>query len=130
LKALQGQAEVAYVSSCDVPLLVPTFVEQMLKELNDAQIAVPVELSEGQPRYHPLAAVYRLSVLPEVERLLAKDQLRLVSLFDAVVTSRVPVEHLRRADPELLTLRNLNRPEDYEAALALVRGSSPRSDLS
>jgi molybdenum cofactor guanylyltransferase len=123
LNALHGQAEVAYVSSCDVPLLAPAFVEQMLAELNDAQIAVPVEVSEEQRLYHPLAAVYRLSALEAVERLLAADQLRLVGLFNAVATRRVPVEHLRRADPELLSLRNVNHPEDYDAALALAFGT-------
>src|SRR5438034_650269 len=66
---------------------------------------------------NPLAAVYRTTVLPHVQELLAADQLRPAFLFDRVQTVRVPVEELRSADPQLATLRNLNRPEDYLSAL-------------
>jgi molybdenum cofactor guanylyltransferase len=97
-----------------VPLLAPAFVQSMLDRLADYDIAVPVE---GQFA-HPLAAVYRLGVLPHVRELLAADRLRPAFLFDRVKTLRIPVEELRSADPELATLRNLNRPDDYLAALA------------
>jgi molybdenum cofactor guanylyltransferase len=86
----------------------------MIELLGGHDIAVPV--TEGF--HHPLAAVYRRSVLPQVERLLAGDQLRPVYLFDAVRTRRVLGEELRGVDPELITLENLNRPEDYLRALA------------
>jgi molybdopterin-guanine dinucleotide biosynthesis protein A len=66
---------------------------------------------------HPLSAVYRVSVLPQVEALLAADRLRPVFLFDAVKTRRVQPQEMTRVDPELQTLRNLNTPEDYERAL-------------
>jgi len=113
LTLLMGHAEIAYATSCDVPLLVPAFVRAMIERLDDADIAVPVE--DGFA--HPLAAVYRTTVLPQVQDLLAADQLRPAFLFDRVNTVRVPVEELRSADPQLATLRNLNRPEDYLAAL-------------
>ena len=106
-------AEAAYATSCDVPLLVPAFVQEMIERLGRHEIAVPVE---GQFP-HPLAAVYRTSVLPHIRELLTADQLRPAYLFDRVPTYRVPVEALRPFDPQLMTLRNLNRPEDYLAAL-------------
>ena len=67
---------------------------------------------------HPLSAVYRRATLPHVESLLAQDRLRPVFLFDAVRTRRVKPAEMIVADPELLTLRNLNTREDYLAALA------------
>jgi molybdopterin-guanine dinucleotide biosynthesis protein A len=67
---------------------------------------------------HPLSAVYRRNVLPQVESLLEKDRLRPVFLFDAVRTRRVRTEEMTSVDPQLLTLRNLNTREDYMAALA------------
>jgi molybdopterin-guanine dinucleotide biosynthesis protein A len=124
LKGLPADAEVAYVTSCDVPLLVPAFVERMVDLLGDHDIAV-VEI-DGFP--HPLSAVYRRRTLPQVESLLAADRLRPVFLFDAVRTRRVKPEELASVDPDLLTLRNLNTPEDYQAALAAVglgRASAP-----
>ena len=113
LTAIASDAEAAYATSCDVPLLVPDFVRAMIGRLGEYEIVVPVEGEFA----HPLAAVYRTSVWPMVRELLAADQLRPAFLFDRVSTLRVPVEELRDADPQLLTLRNLNRPEDYLAAL-------------
>jgi molybdopterin-guanine dinucleotide biosynthesis protein A len=121
LKAIAGRAEAAYVTSVDVPLLLSAFMRQMIDELGDADVAVPVEDEDGKLFHHPLAGVYRTRVLPVVEQLLAADRRRMVFLFDGVLTKRVPVEVLRAVDPDLLSLRNINAPADYEAALKLHR---------
>ena len=114
LKALPPSVDIAYVTSCDVPLLVPAFVERMIELLGDHDIAV-MEV-DGFP--HPLSAVYRRDTLPQVEALLAQDRLRPVFLFDAVRTRRVQTAEMISVDPQLQTLRNLNTREDYLAALA------------
>ena len=120
LKALPDSVEVAYITSCDVPLLEPAFVERMVELLGDHDIAV-MEI-DGFP--HPLSAVYRRDTLPHVEALLGKDKLRPVFLFDAVRTRRVRPEEMLSVDPQLRTLRNLNTREDYLAALSEA-GLSP-----
>ncbi|HTA42928.1 MAG TPA: molybdenum cofactor guanylyltransferase [Bryobacteraceae bacterium] len=114
LRALPESVEMAYVTSCDVPLLAPAFAARMIQLLDGYDIAV-MEV-DGFP--HPLSAVYRRETLPHVESLLARDKLRPVFLFEAVRTLRVKPEEMRSVDPELRTLRNLNTPEDYAAALA------------
>jgi molybdenum cofactor guanylyltransferase len=124
LTALGDRADAAYVTSCDVPLLTPAFVRAMIDRLAEHDIAVPFDDSF----HHPLAAVYRVSVKREVARLLADDKLRPVFLFDCVDTVRVPVDELRSVDPELHTLRNLNQPADYFAALAIA-GFQPPPDF-
>jgi molybdopterin-guanine dinucleotide biosynthesis protein A len=116
LKALPETVESAYVTSCDVPLLVPDFARCMIDLLADHDIAV-MEI-DGFP--HPLSAVYRRSTLPHVEALLAQDRLRPVFLFDAVRTRRVLPAEMLSADPQLLTLRNLNTREDYLEALKIA----------
>lgn len=113
LTALSGDVEASYVTSCDVPLLVPAFVRRMLALLEDYEIAVPCEAEQ----YHPLAAVYRPSVLRHVQELLQADRLRPRFLFDLARTRSIAVDDLRTVDPHLTTLINLNHPEDYEAAL-------------
>lgn len=113
LIALEGKGDAAYLSSCDVPLLQPAFVKRMIESLGDHAIAVPVV--DGYP--HPLAAVYRLSVRPFVEELLAAIRLRPAFLFDALPTARVSSEQWIDVDPQSLSLRNLNTPEEYESAL-------------
>ena len=112
LKALPAHVDAAYVTSCDVPLLEPAFVREMLDFANGFDIAV-MEI-DGFP--HPLSAVYRRSVLPSVEDLLKADRLRPVFLFDSVKTRRVRPDEIT-ADPELRTLRNLNTRAEYEQAL-------------
>lgn len=114
LRALPSSVGIAYVTSCDVPLLVPAFVERMVGLLGDHDIAV-MEI-EGFP--HPLSAVYRRDTLPQVEALLAEDRLRPVFLFDTVRTRRVRPEEMTAVDPQLRTLRNLNTRADYLEALA------------
>ena len=121
LTAMPPSIDAAYITSCDVPLLVPKFVERMIELMGDHDIAV-MEI-DGFP--HPLSAIYRRGVLPHVESLLAADRLRPVFLFDAVRTRRVTPQEMMVVDPGLKTLRNLNTPEDYRAALADA-GYQPR----
>jgi molybdopterin-guanine dinucleotide biosynthesis protein A len=117
LEALAGRCAAAYLSSCDVPFLRPAFVRRMIELLGGDVICVP---DVGGYR-HPLAAVYRLDVLPVVQALLAEGRLRPVFLFDAVPTRIVRPEELMDIDPTFQTLRNLNTPEEYESALREVR---------
>ena len=113
LRALPADVDTAYVTSCDVPLLVPGFVSQML----DLAAGYDIAVMEIDGFTHPLSAVYRRSTLAPVEDLLANDRLRPVFLFDAVKTRRVRPEEMT-ADPDLRTLRNLNTRADYEQALS------------
>jgi molybdenum cofactor guanylyltransferase len=114
LKGLPEGVDRAYVTSCDVPLLVPQFVTRMVELLGDHDIAV----MEIDGFAHPLSAVYRRATLPHVESLLAADRRRMVFLFDAVKTRRIQPSEMASVDPQLLTLRNLNTREDYLEALS------------
>ena len=113
LGALQGLAEAAYITSCDVPLLVPAFVETLIGALGTHEIAVPVD----SRFHHPLAAVYRIDVLGRIKQLLAADQRRPMFLIEQSDTVRITVDQLKAVDPDLLTLQNINQPDDYLAAL-------------
>ena len=115
MAALARQVEWAYATSCDVPLLKPSFVRGIveLAQQGDWRIAVP----RAQGYDHPLAAVYSLSLLPVIEQAIDQDRLRLTSLLDEVSVLRVEEQQLCRIDPSLDSLRNLNQPEDYLAAL-------------
>lgn len=113
LKALPPNVDAAYATSCDVPLLVPGFVTQMLELADGYDIAV----MEIDGFAHPLSAIYRRSTLAHIEELLGRDRLRPAFLFDLVKTRRVRPDEIT-ADPDLRTLRNLNTRDEYAAALA------------
>jgi molybdopterin-guanine dinucleotide biosynthesis protein A len=121
LQALPSHVDSAYITSCDVPLLVPAFVQRMI-ELADGYDIVVTEIDGFA---HPLSAVYRRTALPHAEALVAEDQLRVSHLFSRVRTRRVPASDMTTVDPELQTLRNLNTRDDYVAALAAA-GYQPR----
>jgi len=116
LEALRGWADAAFLSSCDVPFLKPAFVRRLAELLGDHAVCVP----RVGDYHHPLAAVYRLEVVEVVGRLLAENRLRPFFLFEAVPTRVVGPDELRDADPTFESLRNLNTPEEYEAALRAI----------
>jgi molybdenum cofactor guanylyltransferase len=121
LAAVGERAEVAYVSSTDVPLLHPWFVRRVVAAATgDVDVALP--RAGGFP--HPLAAAYRVAVLADVQELLAQDRLRPAFLFERCRVRRLSEDDLlgdRRlaaVDPALDSVLNLNAPGDYEAARA------------
>lgn len=115
-QAMPSSVDAVYATSCDVPLLVPAFVRRMFALIEEYDIAVPWD---GE-YHHPLAGVYRRSVAEELQRLLNADQLRIRSLFDRVRTRDILVDDLRTVDPQLLTLKNINTPSDYQSALRIA----------
>lgn len=115
LRALQNQADVVFVSSTDAPFVDQTLIT-LLQDHGDPSDDIVAPYAEG--RSHPLAALYNVRVLAEIEQMLSKDQLRLMDLLTCVRTRLVPEEELRQVDPALKCLRNVNTPEAYQAALA------------
>jgi molybdopterin-guanine dinucleotide biosynthesis protein A len=121
LRNVAERFDAVYATACDVPLLVPAFVERMFQLLDEYDVAVPFD---GQ-HHHSLAAVYRPRVLPQIQTLLDSDRLRPPFLFDSVQTRVVPVDELRDVDPNLATLQNLNRYDHYLAALTAAGFALP-----
>jgi molybdenum cofactor guanylyltransferase len=121
LAAVAGRAPAAFATSCDAPFLRPALVRRLLDLLGDNAACVP----HVEGRYHPLTAVYRADVLPAVRRLLDAGRRRLLDLLDAVPVRAASADELAAADPDLVSLRNLNTPDEYEAALRAVAADRP-----
>lgn len=124
LRALQPLAEIVFVAGCDMPLVSPDFVRRMIGLAQGFDVAVAHVCGIDQP----LAAVYHASVLPIVEQLRCQGRRAPASLLDLVRTRRVPAEELRDVDPELLSLRNVNTPQEYVAALGAAGFPRPLSE--
>ena len=123
LAALTGRADVAFVSSTDMPFLHPAFIQRVLRVLEDSDdtdVALPVARGYKQP----LAAGYRVSLAGAAERLVLQDRLRPAFLFDECRVETLDDAVLKRDpalaafDPELDSVLNINTPADYEAARA------------
>lgn len=113
LRALSGEVEAAYCSSCDVPLLRPAFVRAVINQLQDHDAAVPRETEF----WHPLAGAYRTSLVQRIDSLVEAERLRPAFLIESIRCASIDVEDLRHADPALGSLRNVNTPDEYAAAL-------------
>lgn len=114
LAALPHHVELVYATATDVPFLQPAWIGRLISLIGDHDLAIP----QCDGYYHPLVALYRrATALPAIDLLLQDDRLRPVFLMELLRTRIVTADELREADPELLTLRNLNTPEDYRAAL-------------
>ena len=123
LAALTGRADVAFISSTDMPFLHPAFVRRVVRVLeDDADTDVALPLARGYKQ--PLAAAYRVCLAGAAERLVKEDRLRPAFLFqecqvetlDDAALKRDPV--LAALDPDLDSVLNVNTPADYEAARA------------
>jgi molybdopterin-guanine dinucleotide biosynthesis protein A len=121
LAAIAPDAPAAFVSSTDAPFLHPAFIRRLAALLDRDHDAV-VPFVDG--RLHPLAAVYGLAVRPAIDAMLAEGDLRLTNLAARVRTLAADATlllagaELAREDPELRSLRNVNTPAEYAAALA------------
>ena len=122
LAAVRDEAEVAFVSSTDVPLLHPAFVRAVVRAAAEPDVDVALPVVHGFR--HPLASAYRTSLVEAVDRLIAEDRMRPAFLFEECRTRELTEADLLRdrelaeADPELLSVLNLNEPDDYERARA------------
>ncbi len=110
-----AQTEICFVTSCDAPFLSLSLIAYLVSQIADFEVVVP----SWQERLQPLLAVYRRRVLPLLQTQLERGELRPVFLYQKVRTREVSAEEIRRFDPEGLSFRNMNSPEDYQSALAL-----------
>jgi len=123
LAALTGRADLAFVSSTDLPFLHPAFIRRVLgvlAESEDTDVALPLARGYKQP----LAAGYRVSLAETAERLVKEDRLRPAFLFEQCQVRVLDDAELKAdpvlaaLDPDLDSLLNVNTPPDYDAARA------------
>ncbi len=112
-----AKGSLAFATGCDLPFLNLEVIDRLF-DLADAkegyEAAVPV-----QPNgfLEPLHAVYdREKMLSACRRALEKGERRIHVPLQELCVHRIPVQSLRLLDPELLTLFNLNTPEDLKDA--------------
>jgi molybdopterin-guanine dinucleotide biosynthesis protein A len=121
LAALADRAEIAFVSSTDMPFLHPAFIRRVLRAAAEgADVGLPVARGFRQP----LAASYRTTLAPAAQRLVQEGRLKPAFLFEECTVAMLDEAELRAdpvlaaLDPALDSVVNVNEPADYEAARA------------
>ncbi|MGL5095953.1 MAG: molybdenum cofactor guanylyltransferase, partial [Planctomycetia bacterium] len=102
-----------FVTGCDAPLLTAAWIGFLCGRIGDAKAAVP--FVDG--RWQPLSGVYRKETAAVVADLLRRGRRRLVDFVEEIAATAVGAEELKRIDPDLRPLWNVNTPEEYERLL-------------
>lgn len=107
-------AEHCFVCAADMPHMNPGFISHMTSLADDHDIILPV-WSKGR---EPLHAVYRRTVLPLVEELLAKGCFKIFSLVEQVDTLFIPEDVIRRYGDPAVMFSNINTLHDMERMIS------------
>lgn len=116
LAALYDEADAAFVTTCDAPLLMPPLITHLLSLLGDHDAVIPVVDDQS----FPLSAVYRIDLLGRLDTFLERGGRRVIGFAESLNLRSVPAEDLQGIDAELLSLRSCNTIEEYEALLRLT----------
>jgi len=118
--------DLCFAVSCDAPLLRPELVTHLARLAPGHDIVCPYLVDDFA---EPLTAVYRVSsCLPRFEQSVEHGVLRVVAAYGSLRVRRVTVAEIRRADPDLRSFMNANRPdalEQIEHLLARQWASKP-----
>lgn len=113
----------AFVAGCDMPLLSPELINHMGQACGPWDVLVP-KVGEF---LEPLHAFYSRRCLGFLEKLLFSGSRRILDLYPLVRVRIFQEEEIRRLDPDLRSLMNVNTPEDLALLRSLVIQSAPGS---
>ena len=109
------------VVPCDTPFLNPKILQYLFVKAKKTGVDAVIPIWPNN-NYEPLQAIYKSdSFLPLAENALKRNML---SILDVVKGLKkiiyIPVENLKRFDPNLLTFFNINTKKDLEKAAKIV----------
>lgn len=104
------------VAPCDTPLLRPELLRLLASRAGGRDGAVP----EIGGYLEPLVAVYRRTAVGCFERELENGIGKVGNALAGMDIRLVGEDELRSVDPDLLSLRNINSPEDLDAVREML----------
>lgn len=109
------KADVYMVAACDMPFISCQVYDYLVQQIEGYDAVVPIY--EGQA--HPLAGVYKRTVLSSIQQQLEKNVLRMNSFFKHIDIKYVT--HFDSIHDHTLKKHffNMNHPEQYEEAKTL-----------
>lgn len=106
-----AREERIFVVACDMPFVSGDFVRHLCSLATKGEVVIPC----GDNGHEPLHALYHKDCLVPMETALDSGQKRIVSFFPAVRVHAVPQKEWAALDPQSLSLRNINTPDEYFA---------------
>lgn len=100
--------EAGFFAACDMPFLNGALIRHMLAVRGHFDAVVP----KISWMLEPLHAVYAKSCIPAIRELIDAGQYQIMKFFEKVRVRFVEEDEIRRFDPALKSIFNVNRPED------------------
>jgi len=107
--SVAAQGDLIFVSACDMPCINPAVISYLFERIDGYDAAIPVW---NPDMLEPLHAVYRKTAL--VTYLESHDSLSLRAMIMNLSARYIPVDDIKKIDPDLLTFTNINKLEDLE----------------
>ncbi len=115
-----AETELAAVVACDMPFASPRLFAHMAEEA--VRLGCDVVVPANELGYEPLHALYRREVcLKWVEAALLRGERRMIGWFERVKVRVLTPDEVRAIEPFPYIFLNVNTPEDYQIAKALVK---------
>lgn len=111
---LSARNELALVVGCDMPFLSTPMLKMIARSAHDYDAAVP----RIGAHLEALHAAYRRTCLPVIETELRRKRYAVIDIYPKVRTLEIEESALRRIDPELRSLTNVNTLADLQLVRA------------
>jgi FdhD protein len=105
----QSKTEQVFVVACDMPYLNSELIRRMISKAPGSDVVIP----ESDGGFEPLHAVYSKNCLPAMEEALKNGTRKIVDCFDWRKVRVLTKDEIAAVDPEFLSFRNINTPEEY-----------------
>jgi len=107
----------AYVTACDTPFVNRSVVEYIVDSIRPGYDVIIPRTDDG---LETLFAVYSKECIPLIEKNLEKNIFMIKKFFRKKKVMEIPVDKLKRLDPEMQFIFNVNTPQDFERAKIMV----------
>ena len=120
------QADYAFCTSCDTPLLKKEVVQALIDEIEPRyDVIVPT----SSTYYQPMCAIYSKRCIPFIEKQLNLGDLKADHLYEKIKLKEIPYERFEAIDPDLKSFFNANTPEDIYTVARMLKRTEQRKIL-
>jgi molybdopterin-guanine dinucleotide biosynthesis protein A len=109
-----------YVTACDVPFINEKVIRHLVEQREPGTEVIIPRTKDG---LEPLAAAYSRECIPMIETNLENKIFMVQKFFRKKKVQELSVQDLKKLDPTMRFMFNVNTPEDLETAMSLVENA-------
>ncbi len=106
----EAEFKQCFVTACDMPYIHLQLIKYII-QIKEYDVVVP----KIDNKFEPLFAVYSKNCLNSIEQNLTENKLRITDIFSKVKVKEIYEDEIRLYDNQLLSLINLNTPEELNS---------------